>query len=451
MELRELGEFIASILKDGDEISSQGSAYDRPSALLTVPKPSPSKPSSHFAKILDPVAEASSSRSIETKSALTLPTTSPHLNTILNPEPATQASASGPVKTDNMTDQHRSNAFEDLLQAAAYPSGTNKSPSPSYSPPHSPSLSANALLNPISLPYITAEEHSLEISSSMLLRPSPLYVTNRAPAPPSTPQWKIDLSERKGHPINALHVGPQELDVLTECLKLVNSATQKGEECMRDIIHLQNLASEMAAEYAQWDDFCMDLEDNVSIKEKEARQKTSEQFGYTKVDDAKVKAKGQTKGKGKARDTTLYAPTTAHESIDGSFFEVNDPSIYSHVEPQAPESTWGYRKVAPSSVLPSNAKSLPGLASLAEDPDETEDDEGAIERVKRSRKNDLDTTSQASTERAGSPMSVSYRTDGVEEVIYSEVGGAVNDDGGDGDGDEDMQDVGVNEGNGNEL
>lgn len=278
----------------------------------------------------------------------------------------------------------------------------------------------------------------------MLLRPSALYLSNRSPAPPNTPRWKIDLSERKGHPINALHVGPQELDTLTKCLKLVHSATQKGEECMRDIINLHALATEMEAEYNQWDEFCMDIEDNVSIDKREAREKTSEQFGYTKVDDAKGKAKA--KGKGKAKDPTLYAPATAHESTNDDLFAADDPRYYGRVESQAPNSTWGYRKVESPFPLPSNAKSRTRLAPLAEDPDETEDEDESAKRVKRSRKNDLDTTSQASTERAGSQMSVSDRTDGVEEVMHfeEEFGGAVDDD----DDDEEMQDAGAGMGAG---
>ena len=376
LELRELADFIASILKDGDEISLPGR----------------------------------------------VPTTSPHLNMILNPEPATQTSASGPVKTD---DQRGSSAFEDLLQAAGYNSGMKKSPSPSYSPPASPSPSLNTLLKPFSVPWISAEEPSLNKPSPMLLQPSVLHQTKRSPAPANTPQWKIDLSDRKGHSINKLHVGPQELDILARCLTLVHSATQKGEECMRVIIQNQALATEMEAEYNQWDEFCMDLEDNVSIDAREARQKTEQEFGYTKVDNDAA-AKG--KGKGKAKDPTIYGKgATAHSSNDDDFGSGDDPSDYGRVAPRAPQSAWGYRKFDRPASKAKAKTHFPRLTTLPEDPDETEDE-----------------AEEASTDRGpGSPMALSDRTDGVEEVMNFEEAFAADEDDDDEGPDQEMQHVGV--------
>lgn len=379
LELRELVEFIASILKDGDEISLPGS----------------------------------------------MPATSPHFNTILNPEPATQTSASGHVKTD---DQYGSSAFEDSRQAAGYSSAMNKSPSPSYSPPPSPSPSVNTLLKPFSVPWITAEEPSLDRPSPMLLQPSALYQTKRSPAPPRTPHWKIDLNDRKGHPINKLHVGPQELDILARCLKLVHSATRKGEECMRVIIENQALATEMQAEYEQWDEFCMDVEDNVSIDAREARHETEQDFGYTKVDD-------DAKGKGKAKDPTIYGRATAHGSTD-NFDSAGD---YGRIGPRAPQTAWGYRKFdAPASKGQTH---FPRLTSLPEDPDETEDEADECD-VRPGKKRRLGTDSQASTERGlGSPMSLSDsdRTDGVEEVMNFEEAFEEEEEG----PDQEMEDVGL--------
>ena len=339
------------------------------------------------------------------------------------------------MKKGDTVDQRGSSAYADLLQAAEYNSGTNKSPSHSYSPPPSPSVSVNTSIKPFSLPWMKAEEHSLDSSSSLLLQPSGLHHNKRSPAPPGTPQWKIDLSDRKGHPIRILHVGPQELDILTKCLTLVHSATRKGEECMRVIIQNQALATEMEAEYKQWDEFCMDLEDNVSIDAREARQKTNEESGYTNVDDAK--------GKGKAKDPTLYGPP-AHGSNTG-FDTAADLRAYGRVDPGAPTSAWGYRKFeAPSSKA--KAARRPALATHIEDPDETEDEEEEEQRETRGAVRDFGLGSQASTERVGSPMSVSDRTDGVEEVTnFEEAFGADDDDEEEEGVDQEMEDAGEGE------
>ena len=175
---------------------------------------------------------------------------------------------------------------------------------------------------------------------------------------------------------------------------------------MRVIIQNQTLATDMEAEYKQWDDFCMDLEDNVSIDAREARK---QDFGHTKVDDD---ANG--KGKAKAKDPTLYggAPA-AHESKD-------DPRHYGRVAPRAPKTAWGYRKFDPPT---SKAKThFPRLTSLPEeDPDETEDEADRRDVRGGGEERDFEMDSQASTERGlGSPMSLSDRTDGVEEVMNFE-------------------------------
>ena len=177
---------------------------------------------------------------------------------------------------------------------------------------------------------------------------------------------------------------------------------------MRVILQHQTLATDMQAEYKQWDDFCMDLEDNVSIDAREARQKTKtkQEFSYTKVDDDDTKRKG----KGKARDPTLYGPrATAHSSTD----DFGDLRNYGHVVPRAPTTVWGYRKFDAPAISRAKTHFSRHLTSLPEDPDETEDE-----------------AEEASTERGlGSPMELSDHTDGVEEVMnFEEAFGADDDD-----------------------
>lgn len=301
LELRGLAEFVASIVKEGDEILPHHSPPKTP----TLSKSSLSKPSSHLA---------------ETKDASTVPTSSPYLTTSLNREPATMASYSGHVKTKSTASQRGggSSGFEDLLEAAGYDPGTSKkSPSPeneskrestidpqyqgspSYSPPPSPSVSIDILLKPYSVSSIKAEEPSPDISSSILLEPSTLNGFNPSPAPPGTPQWKIDLSERKGHRIQDLHVSPRELDILTRCLTLIHKATLKGEECMRVIVARKNLATEMEREYKQWEDVRLELEANVRIDKEAAQEKMEEDFDDTEADDGD---EGQAEDRGRPRD-----------------------------------------------------------------------------------------------------------------------------------------------------
>lgn len=412
LELRSLGEFIASILQEGDEISPHGTPK-KP----TLSKSSLSRPSSHLGKILSPVAEESgSSQPVETKGASTPPTSSPYVNTILSPEPAMQAFTGGHLEAEN-TRGGVSTGFEDLLEAAGYISSSNKkSPSPerepereskidpqypgspSYSPPPSPSFSVDTLIKPFSVPWITVEEPSQDVSSSILLQPSSLHHIKPPPAPPGTPHWKIDLSERKGHPVHILHVGPRELDILAKCLTLVQKATLKGEECMRVIIEMKALATEMEPEYNQWDEFCMDLEDNVSIDEREAREKMQEELANAKVDDDK--------GEGKGKDSAVHSADAcgADAYASNDWFGTADSSDYGRIGPQAAQGAFGYRKVDP----PSTSQPARRGSATRTDPDETEDEDD------RGAPRDFG---------MGSPMSDSHRssgTEGIEEVTNFE-------------------------------
>ena len=438
LELRSLGEFIASILQEGDEISPHGTPK-KP----TLSKSSLSRPSSHFGKILNPVAEeAGSSQPVETKGASRPPSSSPYLNTILSPEPATQAFTGGHLEAEN-THGGVSTGFEDLLEAAGYISGSNKkSPSPereperestidppypdspSYSPPPSPSISVDTLIKPFSVPWIKVEEPSQDVSSSILLQPSSLHNIKPSLAPPGTPHWKIDLSERKGHPVHILHVGPRELDILAKCLTLVQKATLKGEECMRVIIEMKVLATEMEPEYNQWDEFCTDLEDNVSIDKREAREKMQEELANAKVDDDK--------GKGKEKASVVHSADAygADAYAGKDWFGTADSSDYGRIGPQAAQGAFGYRKFDP----PFTAQPARRGSATRIDPDETEDEDD------RGAPRDFG---------MGSPMSDSHRssgTEGIEEVTNFEEAFA----GDEQELDQEMLDVGEDEEDGAE-
>ena len=313
LELRALGEFIASILKDGDEITLPGST------------------------------EASLSRgSVEMQSVPTLPKSSPYFNTILNPQPATQPSTSGHANTESATTKRGegSSAFADLLQAAGQVSDLDaKSPSPrhkpkrespinredvglpSYSPPASPFLSFETLLE--------RDKPLPNIPSSILSRPTPFYNPNPASTlpHPQVPAWKIDLNARKGHPIHNLHVGPRELAIISRCLQLVDKATLKGEECARVIIERQQLAIDMRGQYEQWEAFCSDLEDNVNIEKMER--------GIEREDE----------GPENGDENDHYAWFGTSGSADRG-----DARDYGRLGPSDGNETWGYRKFdAPAS------------------------------------------------------------------------------------------------------
>ncbi len=456
LELRALGEFIASILKEGNEISPPGSGHDNPPM-----KSGTSRSSSHFSKILNPVIEASGSRrSVETKSAST-PTSSPYFSTILNPEPATHASTSGHVDAENTVCQRT--GFEDLLEAAGYDDSLNKkSPSPeheperesktnlqypglpSYSPPASPSASVNTLVKQFSVPWIKADEPSADTSSSILLQPSALYQTKLSSAPPGTSDWKIELSERKGHPIHILNVGSRELDLFAKCLTLVHTATQKGEECVRVIIAMQRLSTEMETEYKQWNEFCIDLERNVSIDEMEAREKMKDDpAAYAKSDDDGTPKPKSTEGKGKAKDPSLYGPTTAtaheadaYETNDDWFGAGGDPRDYGLIGP-GDDDAWGYRKFDAPLFEPKpdrrRRRRRPAASSSSvNDPYAHRDDDGSEDET---------------TVHMGSPMSMdgSDGTDGVEVVTSFEEAFAGEEDEGE---DQVMLDEGEDEGKG---
>ena len=362
--LRALSNFITSILNEGDEIFPAGSGNDSPPATSTPPKSSFSNPSSHVADPLNTDAEASNShRPVETKSVSTLATSSSYVQPILNPEPATQAYASGHVKTESTASQRgRSNAFEDLMELAGYGSTVEKkSPSPkpeperlstpdpqypgspSYSPPASPVLSVDDIVKPFAVSSIRAPDPAPDISSSILLQPGSLYHLKPSPAPPGTPNWKIDLSERKGHRIGLLHVGPRELDILAKCLALVRKAVEKGEECVCAVLERNDLAVEMAKEYRQWDEICRDLEDSVSIDKEEAREKAEKdgesaaRFRDDDDDDDDGGGGGSDKvprkSNGKAKDPAIYGPPAYESHTD------RNARAHRHVAAGRPDDT----------------------------------------------------------------------------------------------------------------
>lgn len=396
LELRALGEFIASILKEGDEV---------------VP--------------------------IETKSAPPLPTSSSFLNTILNPESAFQGQAG----------QHGqgSSGFEELLEAAGYGPGSSKplsSPhepkhessvlehagSPSYSPFPPPFSSVNALPKPFYDSSSRPDEPSQDVSSSILFQHSSLYDTKHSPAPNGTPRWKIDLSERKGHRIDILHVDPRELGIFEKCLTLVHSATERGEECMRTIMAMRDLAAGMAGEYEQWEECCADLENTVRVDAREAREKMKED-----------------RAMGDSMDHSAYGPDAygpdayGPDDYEGNdWFGTGDSRDYGRLDPEDADHAWGYRKVeAPSARRGGEATYI--------DLDETEDEDEA-EHEDRGAPRDFGLGPAVRDFGIGSssPVSVgSHRssgTQGVEEVGHFEE---AFDQAGVGDGlDQEMVDVG---------
>ena len=361
LELRALGDFIASILKDGDEIALPGSP------------------------------EASGGRrSIETQSAPTLQTSSPYFNTILNSEPATQVSTSGHANTESATNRRGegSSAFADLLQAAGQVSDSNaKSPSPrhepkrespidledvgspSYSPPASPFLSFETLLD--------RDKPLPDIPSSLLSRPTTFYNPDPASAlpPPGVPAWKIDLNARKGYPIHILHVGPRELAIISRSLQLVRKATLKGEECARVIVERQQLASRMRKEYEQWDGFCKDMENNVKIEKMEREQDCE--------DDDPEDDDGN--------DHEAWFGTSGSAGHD-------DAREYGRLGPNDGNNSWGYRKFdAPAaSSLGRRLETVKENPDVESDEDATDIEEEAAAPQARS------TASSGARARAGS-------------------------------------------------
>ena len=334
LELRALGDFITSILKDGDEIALSGS----PEASI-------------------------GGRSLEMKSASALTTLSPYFNMILNPQPATQASTSGHANTKSATTKRGegSSAFADLLQAAGQVSDSNaKSPppryepkrespidledvgSPSYSPPASPFLSLETLLE--------RDKPFTNIPSSILFKPTPFYNADPASAspPPGVPAWKIDLNARKGHPIHTLHVDPRELAIISRCVQLVHKATLKGEECARVIIERQQLAIDMRKEYEQWEVFCWDLEYNVKMEEmdREMERESDDPEDGDEDDHYAWSGISGSAGHGDARDYGRLGPSDGNE-------------------------TWGYRKFD----APASSSHARRLDTVEEDPNLESDEE----------------------------------------------------------------------------
>ena len=109
-------------------------------------------------------------------------------------------------------------------------------------------LSALAL----ALPHLKLDEPSQDPAfSSVLQERSTFYDPKPEAAPQGTPQWKIDLSERKGHQISLLHVGDSELDILAKCLSYLYNVAGKAEECFDFIIEKKKLAKDTKKRYEE--------------------------------------------------------------------------------------------------------------------------------------------------------------------------------------------------------
>ncbi|KAM0794716.1 hypothetical protein BDR22DRAFT_967478 [Usnea florida] len=104
----------------------------------------------------------------------------------------------------------------------------------------------------LALPSLTLDESSRDPAfSSLLQERSTFYDTKPETVPQGTPQWKIDLSERKGHKIHLLHVGDSELDILAKCLSYLYNAAVKAEECFGFIIEKKKLAKDTKKKYEE--------------------------------------------------------------------------------------------------------------------------------------------------------------------------------------------------------
>lgn len=114
----------------------------------------------------------------------------------------------------------------------------------------------------LALDLLTLGEPSRDPKSSALIQlHSTIYNANPDTAPPGTPQWKKDLSERKGHRVHLLHVGALELDILAKCLLHLYNVTVKAKECFQFIRDKKQLARRMKKEYEHWASSCEYIED----------------------------------------------------------------------------------------------------------------------------------------------------------------------------------------------
>ena len=293
LELRALGEFIASIVEEGDEIATAGS------------QPAES----------------------------TLQTSSPYLNTILNDQPATQASTSGHGNESTARKRNEGPAVSaGSLQAPSDPNNM-KLPSPSHGPQskrHSPTHLGSPSYSPRTSRSNTDNPLKSTDLPSLLLEPTPRYRPKTPPPPPAnTPSWKISLSARKGHPLHTLHVTPRELSILTTCLPLVHKATRRAEECMRTIADRQRLAVEMQEQCKQWEDVCEELEDNLDVD-----------------DDVTGGKKGRDDDDQDDASAVLYDPDrfATKDSDSDSDSDNNDSRIYGRTAIRARKGAQRYRK-----------------------------------------------------------------------------------------------------------
>ena len=140
----------------------------------------------------------------------------------------------------------------------------------------------------LALPHLTLHEPSRDPAlSSVLQERSTFYDTKPETAPQEAPQWKIDLSERKGHRINLLHVGDSEMDILAKCLSYLYNVEAKAKECFYFILEKRKLASDMKAMYQQWTGACELSEGTFTKVGKVGKgiKKGGDRLGYEYNDD----------------------------------------------------------------------------------------------------------------------------------------------------------------------
>ncbi len=407
LELRALGEFIESIVREGNGVACPR----RRQAKL-----SPSRPLSALYDILRSAPKASdNSQALKTKSTATSRPLLPFLSAILNPEAATSEDEDmGNTENTATTHTEGLSALIDLLEAASHDSTSTKNPKPdrlgiknlleaaahastaTTKQPEPDRLSIIDLESPDSstyspppaAPYVPCPLHPnpdftpapSTLPSDLLDTPSPFStrIIFQPPIPPNTPAWKIALSDRKGHRVADLHVSGVEIDILKQCMPLVQKAAEKAEVCVSTIMERGRLAREMEGGSQQWEEFCRDVERNV-------RMDTDATAGDPNGKrSSKKKEKGKGRDKGRDRDTRPpYSPSALLYDLanyaDDDYFppdpladngdeeeKEQDSTLtarhYGRLGPRDGEHAWGYRKVE--------------NASAAKDYSYADDDEG---------------------------------------------------------------------------
>ena len=272
--------------------------------------------------------------------------------------------------------------------------------SPSYDqPPSWPTLPVDpgtGLIDPVALSFLDEPP-----PSRLFFEPSPLDTMFPSPPPPAgTPKWKIDLNERKGLPIQTLSVTRRELEIFARCLTYVQKAIRKGEKCARVVQRMKQLATKMQPEYQQWEQLVVDLENSLSVGERELMLSGSDTEYYgSDDDDDDVDDDNDDDDKHDDDDDDDDNSSMKAEAGYSTFYDPD--STFAGLEvPGSEVSLFGYRKVIPPSSFfsSSHGRRRPfSFITEDEDEDETEDELQHPRRVKI-RRDDPDDTEEEEEE-----------------------------------------------------